>query len=200
MASYFRIQLESWLKTVNVKADKVLDIGGSANPVDKRVNSWDVKEYFVMDNNAEETFHTKWRKPDFVQDMNLLFDCWKEKERHRCQSFDVVFMLEVSEYLWNPLQALENVVNLLKDGGTFYASFATIYPLHNPPGIDYLRYTKNGVEKLLKEAGFSSWEIKPRVATDGHYNLQQFFSEERMRPMKGEEAVFDIGYLVKATK
>ena len=116
------------------------------------------------------------------------------------EKFDVVFCLEVSEYLFDPLTAMKNLYSFLKEGGILYISFCTIYPLHNPPKIDYLRYTKNAVEKLLAESGFRTWEITPRIATDGLDMLANFYSYERMRPMKGTREVFDLGYMVKCFK
>lgn len=115
-------------------------------------------------------------------------------------SFETIFCLEVSEYLWNPLVALKNMYFLLKPGGVLYMSFCTNYPLHNPPGIDYLRYSKNAIEKYLKEVGFKSWEITPRVATEGAGALSDFYSRERMRPMKYAKEIFDLGYMCRAVK
>jgi len=64
--SYFRTQLENWLKTIDVKADRVLDIGGGTLPVLKRVKSWDVGEYKIADNSLEESKE----KIDFNIDLN----------------------------------------------------------------------------------------------------------------------------------
>ena len=100
----------------------------------------------------------------------------------------------------NPFQAIENLASFLKEGGIAYISFPTIYPVHNPPSIDYLRYTKNGVEKLLKEGGFSTWEITPRIATNGVEALARFYSLEGMHPVKNDRVIFDIGYLCKVIK
>ena len=76
--SFYRNQLEDWLKEIDVKADRVLDIGGSAYPVTKRVKSWEVKEYKILDNNNEQGLHEKWQKPDFVMHIdNVGFDSEK---------------------------------------------------------------------------------------------------------------------------
>jgi SAM-dependent methyltransferase len=185
--SYYREQLEKWLKRIDVTADSVIDVGGGENPIKTRVNSWNVKEYKILDHDAQF-------KPDFFTDINYpiggaVFD-----------KADVIFCLEVFEYIFNPLQAMKNLFELLKDNGIAYISFPTIYPLHNPAGIDYLRYSKNAIEKLLTEAGFATWEITPRIATDGINALRDFYTLEGMHPMKNTPEVFDIGYLVKAYK
>ena len=112
----------------------------------------------------------------------------------------MIFCLEVFEYLWRPFQAHKNIFNLLKPGGIAYLSYPTMYPLHNPPKMDYLRYTKNAIEKYLSEAGFKSWEITPRIATNGLGSLSDFYSHERMRPMKYTKKIFDLGYMCKVYK
>jgi len=196
MTSLYRQQLERWLKSINVKAESVLDVGGGQNPVIKRVNGWRVKEYKILDNNDQF-------KPDYFVDLNDQgydpdwgdLDGWPKKE-----SFDVVFCLEVFEYIWQPFFAHQNIFNFLKPKGIAYISYPTIYPLHNPPKIDYLRYTKNAVEKFLAESGFKKWEITPRIASEGLDSLADFYSYERMRAMKETKEIFDIGYLVKCFK
>lgn len=186
--SFFRNQLEAWLKMIDVKADSVLDVGGAANLVKDRVKSWDVANYRILDNGAEVN-------NNIVEGLLYFNDLNEPIELD--QRFDVVFCLEVFEYIWNPVQAMQNLSNLVKDDGILYISFPTIYPLHNPPQIDYLRYTKNGVQKLLEVAGFNRWEITPRIPVNYH-TLQKFYSEEGMHPLRGTMDIYDIGYCVKA--
>jgi len=48
--------------------------------------------------------------------------------------------------------------------------------------------------------GFKTWEITPRIATEGVDLLSSFWSTEGMHPIRNTKEVFDIGYLVKAFK
>ena len=171
------------MKTLEINCHSVLDVGGGELPIKDRVKSFEVKKYRILDNEAEF-------RPDIFGDLNFIVDV--------DSPYDTLFCLEVFEYVWNPVQAIENIASFLKPGGVAYVSFPTIYPLHNPPGIDYLRYTKFGVEKLLAHAGFKSWEITPRVATLGQKSLADFYRYEGMHPMKGTSMIYEIGYLVKA--
>lgn len=182
--SYYRNQLEEWLKGISVDADSVLDVGGGENPVKNRVASWNVRKYRILDSEAQF-------KPHIFGDINYIVDV--------DQPYDVLFCLEVFEYVWNPVQAIENISSFLKSGGVAYISFPTIYPLHNPPGTDYLRYTKFGIEKLLSR-GMFKWEITPRIATLGREKLAQFYQIEGMHPMKGTDMIYHLGYNVKAIK
>ncbi len=193
MASLYREQLERWVRKINVKCDFVLDVGGGQYEIKDRVNSWDVKKYKILDNDKQY-------KPDYLSDLNLILIQGKSWNALPFGEVDVIFCLEVMEYIWRPYQAHKNIFELLKLGGVAYISYPTMYPLHNPPGVDYLRYTKNAIEKYLKEVGFKSWEIIPRIATGGLDSLSDFYSHERMRAMKETNEIFDIGYLVKAIK
>ena len=188
--SVYREQLETWLKSIDVKANSVLDVGGGQLLVKDRVKSWEVKDYKILDNDAQY-------KPDVFADINQPMT---EELKQQCIKFDVIFCLEVAEYLWNPLQAHQNLYGLLKDDGVVYISYPTIYPLHNPPLIDYIRYSKNVIKKLLTETGFSTWEITPRIATNGVNALHDFYVQEGMHPMKNTLEIYDIGYCVKCFK
>lgn len=189
--SLYREQLNDWISKIDVKAGYVIDVGGADNPIKNNVRSWDVEVYDIMDND-------KSLKPDIIMDFNDLLEREDYGEPKKTGPYDVVFCLELMEYIYNPVQAHENIRYLLGEGGIAYISYPTIYPLHNPPDIDYLRYSKNAIRKLLKEAGFKECDITPRVATAGRDHLAQFYASEGMRAMKHTEDIYNIGYLVKA--
>ncbi len=186
MASNFREQLERYLSRINVDCDSVLDIGGGQFKIKDRVNSWKVKNYKVLDNDAQY-------KPDYFLDLNVNWGSIKGTPKNN----NVIFCLELFEYIYDPLTAHKNIYHALADDGIAYISYPTQYPLHPPAGIDYLRYSKNAIKKYLTEAGFKTWEITPRIATDGMKSLSDFYSHERMRPMKETKEIFDIGYMCK---
>jgi len=112
------------------------------------------------------------------------------------EHFDQLFMIEVSEYLFDPITALRNINELLKKGGLLYISFHFIYPQHSPKGLDYLRYTPAGAEKLLREAGFKIIENIPRVSK---VDFTQAWNIEQMRGWKDFDNTI-IGSLIKAQK
>ena len=47
--SFYRDQLENYLKTIDVKAETVFDVGGKEKPVKGRTKSWTVKNYEILD-------------------------------------------------------------------------------------------------------------------------------------------------------
>jgi len=193
MSSIQREQLNSWLKTIDV-AGIVLDVGGSQLPMEaNRVKSWNVKEIKILDMQQP---HSCIKYPDIIADLNVpqglvLAEHWKK--------FETVFCLEVSEYLWNPVQALKNIAELMERDGTLYMSFHFITPIHGPINEDYLRYTKWGVQKLMHEAGFEIKDIVIRDTKEGNL-LMDFFKRERMRPMNNYKHHNETGYLVTAKK
>lgn len=200
MASNSRIQLETWLKTIDVKGS-VLDIGGSQNPIKGRTKSWDVSDYKIID--LEQPHECK-QEPDIVGDIQDIVDydtCddillpWGYRKYKKF--FDNIFCIEVSEYWFDPLQALKNINILLKKYGLLYISFHYQYMIHGPKGLDYLRYTPDGAEKLLKESGFEIIEHKLRETESPH--LTSFYAEDKMRGLKGYNHNV-TGSLIKAKK
>lgn len=185
--SFYREQLENYLKKLDIKANMVLDIGGASNPVKKRVKSWNVKRYDIADNCIEKSVI----EPTIIFDLNF-----PEKNKIE-EKYDIVFCLEVFEYIYRPEKAIKTIYNCLKRNGIAYITFPFIYPLHNPKEFDYLRYTKRGVEKLLEIAGFTGWKITPRIDKSGL--LQIFYQTDGMRCAKGEQHNI-TGWIVEAWK
>lgn len=203
MSSNYRQQLETWLKDIEVYADKVLDVGGSQYPIKGRTDSWDVKDYKILD--LKQPHECK-RKPNIIWDLNENIKADGNGTRDitnggKFVNFNILFCLEVMEYIWDPIICLNNLNRLMKDGAILYISFPTIYPHHNPYGEDCLRYTRWGVEKLLSKTGFEIEELTPRKAKHTNFNwLWEFYMKEGMRPAKNFDGHIDIGYLVKAKK
>ena len=192
--SYTRKQLEQWLREIDVKCDRCLDIGGSQLSIRGRTKSWEVKDYKILD--LDQPHECK-QEPDLVEDIQEVD--FSKYHKDWKGFFDIVFCLEVSEYWIRPLQALNNVNIFLKKGGLFYSSWHFIYPTHNPEGKDYLRYTKWGVERLLKETGFEIEEMVPRMAKNP-YKMEDWFRDEKMRPSRTFNGHHQVGYLVKCRK
>jgi len=136
MSSLTRIQLENYLKTIDVKGS-VLDVGGSQSSIRGRTKSWDVDNYKILDLPQPH----KGDKPDYAFDIQEYMLGHKINER-----FDNIFCMEVTEYLYDPWRAIYNMGRLLKKDGHLYISFHFIYPQHPPEKLDYLRYTPAGVE------------------------------------------------------
>lgn len=193
MSSSFRLELDKWLSGLDVKADRVLDIGGSQLNVKGRTKSWDVKEYLIAD--LPEP-HIGSPKPDLEIDLN------KDAERNlwvgnKGRKYDLIFCLEVFDYVYDPIVAFDHIYHLLASGGTAWISFPSIYPLHQPVEDDALRYMPGGIKKLADSVGLKIEEMIPRrFETD---LWEKTYRAERMRAAKHEDHNFS-GWVVRLSK
>lgn len=196
MSSYSRIQLESWIKTIDVSG-RVIDIGGSQKPIKGRTKTWDASEYKILDLVYP---HEQQQSPDIIEDIQreLFIDFHDD---YTIKYFDIAFCIEVAEYWYDPFQALKNINLVLKQGGKLYISFHFIYPHHSPENADYLRYTRSGVRRLLKEAGFEIDEIRPKLYANPQM-VKMMYDNEGMKGIgkNSSEIHREQGWLVSATK
>ncbi len=175
MASYYRLQLEEYLKTMEVKADLLYDIGGKQKSIKGRTKTWDVKELICLD------------VPEY--DLN-------EPQKVEKKA-DFIVCLEVFEYLIDPLQAMKNISDALKSGGVAIISFPFVYPLHNEVEFDSLRYTLTGINRIAAKAGLKVQSVHNRKAKTP--TLVKYYQEDGMRMAKGYEHNI-TGYIIKFTK
>jgi len=191
MSSSYRLELNKWLSQLEVKADRVLDIGGSQEQMPPRVKSWDVKEYIIAD---LPNPHKDSSKPDIELDLN--FDEYDELISH-VGKYDLVFCLEVFDYVYDPMVAFKTIQTLLKQGCTAWVTFPSIYPLHQPVEDDALRYMPGGIRKLAEAVGLTVVQMIPRrFESSGWDNT---IRAERMRAAKHEDHNFS-GWIVEFRK
>lgn len=194
MASNSRIQLEAWLSKKFVTG-KVLDVGGAQEPLKGRIGEAGVVEYRILD--LPEPHEVK-VTTDIKCDLNVGLS--RDQVGHYWEYFDTVACLEVTEYFWNPVFAIENMSCFLKKGGRLLISFHFAYPVHAPEGLDYLRYTDYGAKKILEECGFKIVSITPRMAGEYKvYPLDVFNNAEKNHPLKRYDHK-RIGCLIEAIK
>jgi SAM-dependent methyltransferase len=183
------------LAKLEVKANSVLDVGGGSNPVKGRVKSWEVGHYEIFDSNLEESNE----KIDFVFDINDRI--LKTGPYNDADLFDVVFCLEVFDYVYNPVTAMKNLYDLTKTNGTLIITFPFVYPNHNPVQHDFLRYTKQGAIELLGRAGFTINKVTPRLINHtGHWLNLMEADGYRYKGAAMAQTLFDSGYIIEATK
>lgn len=190
MGSTSRKQLEDWLKTIKVPGgSEVADVGGAQKPVKERLgDKGETSSYTILDlpNPHEGAGY-----------IDTAFDLQEEVHTDLYNVYDVVFCLEVMEYVINPLTAVKNIARILRPGGILYISFQFVYPAHNPVAEDCLRYTFRGCEKLLEEAGFEIADYQVRNAEV--ISPVMVYEAEGMKMAAGvnHDAT---GYLIKAIK
>lgn len=189
MSSSYRLELDRWLSQLEVSAENCLDIGGSQLPVKGRTKSWDVQRYLIADLLQP---HADSPKPDIELDMNItpmVADDYGE--------YDLIFCLEVFDYIFNPLDAFRRISALLESKGTAWVTFPTFYPTHNPVEDDALCYKEYGIRKLANAVGLEIKQMIPRRPETGA--LQRYFSAERLRAAKGYDHAV-MGWIVEFGK
>ena len=141
----------------------------------------------------------KTKRPYIKFDLNLPLKQLKGYDEDTFK-FDCIFCLEVFEYIWNPIEAMSNISKLLGYDGKAIISFPTQYPLHQPKLFDSLRYMKHGIIQLVKHSNLKIKKMFPRKATKGAKALNSFFALEGMHPVKGDNSIYDIGYILEVYK
>lgn len=188
MSSSYRNSLDQWLSQLDVKANDVLDVGGAQLPIKGRTKSWDVAGYYEIADLPQP--HKDSPNPGIDLDINTAEPFVEIR-------YDLVFCLEVFDYVYDPMNAMRLIASTLSNGGTAWVSFPSFYPLHQPVEDDALRYMPGGIQKLADSVGLTIKQMIPRrPETD---LLDQFYRAERMRAAKHEDHDF-TGWICEMKK
>jgi len=120
----------------------VLDVGCGHKPYR---DLFPPATYFGMDYGLVDS------SPDFVGDAL----CLPVKN----QSVDIVFAAQVIEHVPRPDVMVRECKRVLRPNGYFVLSGPFYWPLHEEPN-DFFRFSKYGFVQLLKDAGFSEWQVR----------------------------------------
>lgn len=75
------------------------------------------------------------------------------------QSFDTILSFQVLEHLPTPQSLLEECHRILRNGGTLFLTVPFQWRVHEAP-YDFFRYTRYGLEFMLKNAGFEEFRVE----------------------------------------
>ena len=191
MASWYKQQLLDWVANLDVKADIVIDIGGSQDPIKGRTKGWDVKHYYILD--MEQPHYGV--QPDYR--INLGERMYNTTLLKFGGEANLIFCLEVFDYIRNPMLAFEHIATLLASGGSAWVSFPFIYPHHNPIEDEGLRYTEPAIRYYGDKFGMPVQDIIYRRSRSPL--LLQYFSEDGFRSAPNWDHNV-IGYIVRFKK
>jgi len=82
-------------------------------------------------------------------------------------AFHAALHIVTIEHLREPARSLREIARTLHPGGTLLLAAPQDWEIHQAPH-DYFRYTRYGLEYLLKQAGFDACEIRP---AGGYFRL-----------------------------
>lgn len=86
------------------------------------------------------------------------------------ESFDVVVSTQVLEHVPEPQRVLAELYRVVRPGGTLLLTAPLAWEIHEAP-YDFYRYTRFGLEHLLRSAGFAELAVVER--TDSFTTLGQ---------------------------
>jgi SAM-dependent methyltransferase len=76
-------------------------------------------------------------------------------------SFDAVINTQVLEHVAEPSAVLNELHRVLRPGGRLFMTLPFAWELHEEP-FDFYRYTRYGISHLLRKAGFTAIDARPR--------------------------------------
>ena len=137
-------------------------------------------------------------------------------------SCDAVLMINLLEHIYNYNDLIKDSARILKTNGNIILAVPFLYYVHASPN-DYFRYSKQALEKMMKETGFTDIQITEigEGAFSSAFNLvHRFFpsfinfflekiavsldifvkSMSKMLKKKYSGTEYPMGYFIKAVK
>jgi len=127
---------------------KLLDLGCAGVPLYGYYKKY-ISEVVCVD--WADSFHES-SHLDIVQDLN-------QPLQLEDNQFDTVLLSDVLEHIKEPQLLLNEIFRVLKPEGKLVLNVPYMYWLHEEP-YDFYRYTRFGLEYLLKKSGFSILELE----------------------------------------
>ncbi len=189
MTSIYKQALKDWVATLDVKAEKVIDIGGSQDPIKGRTKSWEVQHYLIADLPDP---HVNNQSADILLDLDT--DNANILNIGKC---DMLFCLEVFDYIRDPISAFRNICDLLHPQGTAWITFPFVYPHHNPINDEGLRFTEPAIRYYGDKFAMPVQEIIYRRPNS--HKLLEYYAEDGFRAAPNYDHRV-IGYIVRFKK
>lgn len=145
-AAYSHLAVSLPLARAHLKG-RLLDVGCGDMPfrteLESQVTAYDGLDFFPRSDRV--------RYVADAQDMHMI----------DAGVYDSVLCLEVLEHVPDPFRAMAEIGRVLRPGGSLVLSVPHLSRLHDLPH-DYYRYTRHGVEQLLKHGGLEPVELRVR--------------------------------------
>jgi ubiquinone/menaquinone biosynthesis C-methylase UbiE len=161
MRCLFDLQLSTIFEQLKIELPKlrgrVIDVGAGESPWCFLLNS--KCDYVGLDIANSDDFLMQSSRKDITYHEGGVFP-FPDKE------FSAAICIETLEHVFEPKQMLAEILRVLDDGGTLLISVPWSARRHHIP-YDFFRYTPEGLNQLLVQAGFVGIDISPR-GSDAH--------------------------------
>lgn len=105
--------------------------------------------------------HCDYEATDFVDPHKILdFTCSLDAIPKKNNTYEAILSTEVLEHVEYPQKVINESHRVLKKGGKLFLTTPQQYMLHQKP-YNFYYFTRYGLESLLKNAGFTSYTIRP---------------------------------------
>jgi SAM-dependent methyltransferase len=97
------------------------------------------------------------------------------------QTYDLIIAEQVFEHLRYPMDAARNVLRMLRVGGTFVITTPFLIKFHPSP-LDLWRWTADGLQAFLEDAGFDDVEAASwgnRDCVSGNFDFWPYYDPEK---------------------
>jgi SAM-dependent methyltransferase len=113
-------------------------------------------------------------------------------------TFDVIFALDVFEYIENPATCLSQLAAALRAGGRLFLSYPNVPPPRGD-GVNYFN-SRADLHELLKASGFARWQISalhfrgvPRLIYNAlHERPLSLFRKRRAKASAGNPQTYEL--------
>ena len=135
-------------------SDSILDIGKGMR-----------EKYINIKSKNIETLDVN----EFDDYPDIIFDLCDNLESSLENKYDKIICLAILEHVYNPFKAVENLKNMLTEGGTIYGYVPFLYHYHAPENLkfqDYFRFSKDALVYLFKDfSEVTLFPIRGRLST-----------------------------------
>ena len=146
----FLAEAALWLKREREGGLVFADIGAGRSPYYSYFRDL-AREYVAIDRDIEVGTNVEGKERRIVGSAECI--------PLASESTDVVLCNQVMEHGQDPTLAIREIYRILKPNGCLIGSVPHISPIHLEP-YDFRRYTRFGLESLLRDAGFDEVKIE----------------------------------------
>lgn len=179
--SFNEVERDKWIHNISkaIPNDaKVLDVGAGSCPYRSFFSHCEYMSHdFAQLKPGQLRQNQNYTKLDFVSDV-----CHLPILEN---TFDVVICTEVIEHVPEPIQAVREILRVLKPGGMLFLTAPLGSGLHQEPFHFYGGYTPHWYKKFLPEAGFVDITIEPNRGFFSHYGQEGVRFVRMLAPWKG---------------